>query len=207
MNTVEAAQIYRKAFRRVFGVEPNDYELAFGLAQSHLESSWGKGWKEPCANSNNWGAVHSYKSDGKRCAYGEASPDGSYGAYMAVYDTPEDGAADFIKIAYARRLKVRKAAAQGDWHSAVVELYAPPRYFTGTACKIRGENRCLEIDHVENVRSYESAILARLYGPTKTIVADLGIKAPRTVKSSSNVSLIAIGAGLLLAGALALRNR
>lgn len=103
-----AAEVMRAAWRAEHGSEPSDRELLFALAVADAETNYGRGWKPPCTGSNNWGArqiTPGEKAKGvPSCAYTDTHPDGTrYEIGFKVYDTPESGARDVVRLLTKQR--------------------------------------------------------------------------------------------------------
>lgn len=137
-------------FRRIFGRAPTLPEAQCVQAVALIESGYGTAWKGAGAGQNNWGAVQYrtpaqlgmkeppyplYSPDGKGFLYTDTTPqaDGtsrSYAVYFRRYDTPAEGAADVVRIAYERRPSVLEAASRGDLYGVSAALHAT-RYYEG----------------------------------------------------------------------------
>lgn len=122
-------------------------ELLFALSVAAIESDWGQGFGP---DRHNWGAVHCSEApvwtgadlvcEDPRCfpfaergAQGERLP---LGWCFRSYESPEDGAADFLRELLGRRRGVRAAAASGDYTLAVQRMatqapiyFAPARFW------------------------------------------------------------------------------
>lgn len=107
-----AAEVMKRAYGNVLSRSPSDAELTYLLAVAKLETSFGRGWKEPMKASNNWGAVQCGKSvDPSTCIpYEDSYPDGRrYKISFRSYPTPEDGAGDVVKHILVHRPGVEAA--------------------------------------------------------------------------------------------------
>lgn len=103
-----AANIMREAWKAEHGAEPSSRELLFALAVADAETNYGRGWKAPCAGSNNWGArqiTPSEKAKGvPSCEYTDSHPDGTrYAIGFKVYASPVDGARDVVRLLTKQR--------------------------------------------------------------------------------------------------------
>lgn len=93
------------------------------------ETYYGKGWKNACKGSHNWGAVQS--TDATGCAATDTHPDANggstpYAARFRVYATDDDGAADFLRILL--RGDVPAALEAGDAHAIAAAMHANGYY-------------------------------------------------------------------------------
>jgi hypothetical protein len=165
MKTADAASLIRQAFFAILNREPSRFELELALAQTHLESAWGSGWRGECEGSKNMGAVHATKEwQGPTCRNVDATPSGQYVTPFRVYDSELEGFKDYIRKAFKDRPTVIKAAETRSL-SAVVKALYETRYFTGNRClKKDGSGKCLVIDHHANRRDYQQSLSARLNG-------------------------------------------
>ena len=103
-----AAAVMREAWKAEHGAEPTPRELLFALAVADAETNYGRGWKAPCAGSNNWGArqiTASEKAKGvPSCEYTDSHPDGTrYPIGFKVYASPVDGARDVVRLLTTQR--------------------------------------------------------------------------------------------------------
>ncbi len=193
------------AFRAMFRRDPNFYELAFALLQSHHESSWGRGWKPPCDTSHNWGAVQSRTNEG--CQYADSGPSGAYAQKFVVYPDHEAGAAGYLKEAYGRRPKALARAGEGDLEGFVRELYAST-YFTGIRCLEKAPSgKCLKIDHEGNISDYLKSLERRRPDVEHALEAMGFVRPPPSLTSSPLAPYGALAVGLAAGGGLAVALR
>lgn len=105
MTHAEARRIIIEAWRRVHGRAPTwrQAQLAQGWALG--ESHYGRGWREPCAGSRNWGAVQRGRPPcpAGTCEYTDTSPqpDGTsvpYQACFRMYSSDVEGAEHMIRV-------------------------------------------------------------------------------------------------------------
>lgn len=126
-----AASLIEAGWRAEFGRDPEPGELVGALAQSHAESSWGRGWKGPCAESRNWGAIHGYYK-GQSCPgvdTVDGRPSTAYETAIRAYPSHEEGAADFVHVAYGTRWSPQAAMQDWDWDGMAAALKVAPAYY------------------------------------------------------------------------------
>jgi hypothetical protein len=113
----------------------NAAESLFARGVAVVETSYGEGWGEAGAGSNNWGAVSTICGGPvPQFRYRDSRYDSesrtviAYEACFKSYATPYDGAADVVR--YALRDNVREAVNRGDLHAAVRGM-RENKYFLG----------------------------------------------------------------------------
>lgn len=93
-NTFEARDLLHEAIKQVSGREPTKNELLWAMAQGHLESSWGRGWKGCMSGSHNWGAVQGTPG----CKHLDHDAHGNpYYTNYKHYPTSLEGAKDMLR--------------------------------------------------------------------------------------------------------------
>lgn len=124
---------------------PTALQAAQAVARG--ETYYGRGWKNACTGSRNWGALQS--TDGTGCAATDTHPTASgasvpYAARFRVYDTDDAGAADFLRVLL--RGGVSAALAAGDAQAIAAAMHANG-YFEGFGATVE-----------DRIRNYASAI-------------------------------------------------
>ena len=156
MNNLSVPQLWNvlgEAYRKQFGHDPTPTELQFYVAQSMRET----GGKWP---NNNPGYIGNWE---KEPAGKDTFKEKSDGHYYQSYDTPQDGAAAFIR-AVTRNPNTVAAAQQGDalgyltglaqsgYYGASVSMYYDgghpnqplfPTLLANISCQMRGFGLCL----------------------------------------------------------------
>jgi hypothetical protein len=130
LSHVEAAEVFRQAFRQVNGRLPSIAERQGIQSLSWRETNYGAGWKDPGAGSWNMGAIASGLPP---CGpgsfeYTDSVPDESGGSTtyqhcFKTYASPVDGAADVVRKLTVDRPTVWAAFRAGDLWTAGRELY------------------------------------------------------------------------------------
>lgn len=150
---VWARGIVKPALESLLGREPSLAELQYGQSVGKIESSYGAGWNKcPCTDpsdcdvaaaqaSNNWGAVQA-KAGQPGFSWCDTNPDGSkYKQRFRSYATPQEGAADKLRImfrnmpavaaslasdgatVYRASLAMRRSTYYGGWCPKAISQY------------------------------------------------------------------------------------
>jgi len=102
-----ARPIIEQAFKDVVGRAGSIFELQYAQAVAFLESSYGKGWKDPMKGCFNWGAVQcpANAQTGPGCVpYQDSQSSGQkYDVSFRCYGSDLEGARDVIKHVFVKR--------------------------------------------------------------------------------------------------------
>jgi hypothetical protein len=157
----QAATLAREAFEAVIHQPPTLNELRMLLAVALHETTFGAGWKDEGAGSNNMGAIHANKGwPGDSWGGVDTSPTStggsiSYAQAFRKYPTAQEGWEDLVRVLYVQMAAVRRAAATGDPREVAKAMRAA-KYYEGSGAteseRIGGYEQALvnalwEIDH------------------------------------------------------------
>ena len=155
-----ARDILKAAFIKVMGRESTPAEIQLIQSVAMGESSYGRGWKGPMANSKNWGAIQYTGGPNRGKPINGICPTGSapqvdskptrsgestkFTWCYKVYNTHEDGAADLIKTVFkhgkkpgSRAMGTLEAAESGSLRDFSKVMYDTKYY--GSKGKTDGE--------------------------------------------------------------------
>jgi len=139
----DAYEVLKSAWPDTGLPEPSDAELHAAMCVARLETQYGEGWKSVMVGSNNWGAIQAGKPParpGYSRLYQDTHPNEKgtstiYHICFREYPTPEEGAADFLRVLYVRRPKVLAAAGEASIQ-AVAEAMHESGYYEGFGATI-----------------------------------------------------------------------
>lgn len=144
MTHNQARAVLLSVWKSVTGQDPTLPELQYAQAVGLHEGGYGAGFDRmypDAAPTNNWGAVqctiHKQAVEGHCFIAKDSHADGTvfYWPYRK-YGSPEEGAADYLRLITVRRPKTWAAMKQGDVRTASHELYG---YYTGHGTREQGE--------------------------------------------------------------------
>lgn len=153
----QATALAREAFETVIHSVPTVNELRVLLAVALHETTFGAGWRDEGAGSNNMGALHATSSwPGETFGGTDSSPTDAGGKIIypqafRKYATPLEGWEDLVRVLYVQMSKVRQAAATGDARAVARAMYAA-KYYQGSGAT-----------EAERIGGYEQALINALW--------------------------------------------
>lgn len=189
MNHAEAAEIVRRAWRRVHGREPSAAERSYAQAIAFLETGYGRAGqhgKLAAAGLYNWGNVELARAPDGPCPQGYAPGVDVGPVCFRVSTSDEEAAAVFLRALTRRHWPVLEAM-KGDAWDVAKAMRAPPAYYAGSGAT-----------EAERVAGYASAIRGALRAMGER-------EGARPWQVAGALAVVGVAAGLVV-GVLRLRG-
>lgn len=153
----QATGLAREAFESVIHEAPTRNELRILLAVGLHETTFGQGWHEEGADSNNMGAIQANQSWTGETFGGidthptETGGTVSYQQAFRKYPSPLEGWKDLVRVLYVQMGAVRSAARTGDPFVVAKEM-REAKYYEGQGAT-----------QAQRIGNYEQALVNALW--------------------------------------------
>ena len=173
ISDIEAYAILVAAWDTVRVPPPTEAHLHVAMCVARHETRYGRSWQGAMIGSHNWGAIQAGRPPAKTGysrLYQDSHPNKngsntSYAICFREYPTDEDGARDLLRVLFAKRPFVLRAAETGNLKSVAKEMHATG-YFEGFGAtiedRIRGYQNALW-------RVYQTILLNTKWEPVLTL--------------------------------------